>query len=413
MKKFVLILAAAVAALTISSCKKDNGTKTVTVTVSVDESAVEAGITKPDSYVITVTNNSTTTAVTANTENGKAEFPGLVPGIYSVAANAVVVTDGRQYVFTGTEASVDATVDAAVTVKVSAAKESALVFKEIYYTGCKIGEGEYDTYFRDQFWEVYNNSSETVYADGLCITCLGNNYASWDWSTIYEYDIPNPEKYVFVKTVWQIPGTGNQYPIKPGESIVIAQWGTDHTAATLGTSNSINLSGADFEAILGESTLWNGTVITDNKAINMDRVIESGYAMPQWLVSVGDDAIVLFKPSQALVNENFIASTNGGYTDAREILRSDILDAVQWRTNEEDGLKEGGLFLPSDIDAGFKFLGSSYTGESFSRKVAYTREDGTVVYQDTNNSTNDFEKNTKPQVRRNGAGVPSWNTWAK
>ncbi len=109
MKRFVLILAAAVAALTISSCKKDNGTKTVTVTVSVDESAVEAGIAKPDSYVITVTNNSTTTAVTANTENGKAEFSGLVPGIYSVAANAVVVTDGRQYVFTGTEASVDAT----------------------------------------------------------------------------------------------------------------------------------------------------------------------------------------------------------------------------------------------------------------------------------------------------------------
>ncbi len=86
MKRFVLILAAAVAALTISSCKKDNGTKTVTVTVSVDESAVEAGIAKPDSYVITVTNNSTTTAVTANTENGKAEFSGLVPGIYSVAA---------------------------------------------------------------------------------------------------------------------------------------------------------------------------------------------------------------------------------------------------------------------------------------------------------------------------------------
>ena len=216
MKRFVLILAAAVAALTISSCKKDNGTKTVTVTVSVDESAVEAGIAKPDSYVITVTNNSTTTAVTANTENGKAEFSGLVPGIYSVAANAVVVTDGRQYVFTGTEASVDATADATVTIKVSAAKESALVFKEIYYTGCKIGEGEYDTYFRDQFWEVYNNSAETVYADGLCITTLSNNYASWDWSTIYEYDIPNPEKYVFVKTVWQIPGTGNQYPIKPG-----------------------------------------------------------------------------------------------------------------------------------------------------------------------------------------------------
>ncbi len=412
MKKILLILAVLATAAAFSSCKKD-GTKTVLINVTVDESSLDQGLVKPDSYKVTVTNTATTTAVTANTENGKASFVELVPGIYSVEVNAVVVSDGRQYVYSGSQASVNATDDANVAVAVTASKESALVFKEIYYCGCKIGAGDYDTYFRDQFWEIYNNSTETVYADGLCLTSLSNNYASYDFSTIYKYDIAEPEKYLFVKTVWQIPGNGTQYPVKPGESIVVAQWATDHTAEKLGKSGSINLTGADFEAILGETTLFNGVVITDNPAINMSRVIETGYAMPQWLVSVGDDAIVLFKPSKPLVNENFIASTNGGYTDAREILRSDVLDAVQWRTNQEDGLKDGGLFLPKEIDAGFQFLGASYVGKSLSRKVAYTREDGTVVYQDTNNNTNDFEINNKPVVRRNGAGVPSWNTWTK
>ena len=411
MKKFVLILAALCAAAAFSSCTKE-GTKTVVINVTVDETSLDAGIVKPDSYNVTLTNNATTTAVSAQTENGKVSFAEVLPGIYTVEVNAVVVSEGRQYVYTGSQSSVNATDDANVTVSVTATKESALIFKEVYYSGCKIGAGEWDTYFRDQFWEIYNNSAETVYADGLCLTALSNNYASYDFSTIYEYDIPNPEKYLFVKTVWQIPGTGTQYPIKPGESIVVAQWATDHTAESLGKSGSINLAGADFEAIMGERTIGSLT-ITDNPAINMDRVVESGYAMPQWLVSVGDDAIVLFKPSQTLANENFIACTNGGFTAAREILRSDVLDAVQWRTNQEDGLKDGGLFLPKEIDAGFQFLGASYVGKSLSRKVAYTREDGTVVYQDTNNATNDFEINNKPVVRRNGAGVPSWNTWSK
>ena len=414
MKRILFFLAAIGAAVAISSCNGNNGLKTVDITVTVDESGIEADVAKPDSYTVTATNTATTTAVTAKTENGKATFTGLVPGIYSVGVDAVTVSEGRQYVFTGSEGSVNATASTAVTVKVSAAKESALVLKELYYTGCKNGEGEWDTYFRDQFWEIYNNSTETVYADGLCLTALSNTYSSYDFSVFYEYDIANPEKYLFVKTVWQIPGSGTQYPVKPGESIVVAQWATNHTSDNLGTANSVDLTGADFEAILGETTLWNGTVITDNPAINMSRVVESGYATPQWLISVGDDALVLFKPSQPLVNENFVVCTNYEYApDAREILRSDVLDIVQWRTNEADGLKAGGLFAPKEFDAGFVFLGSTYNGKSVSRKPAYTREDGTVVYQDTNNSTNDFVINDKAVVRRDGAKVASWNTWAK
>ena len=80
-----------------------------------------------------------------------------------------------------------------MTVKVDAVKEAALVFKEIYYTGVK------DFYFRDQFYEIYNNSTEVVYADSLCIA--ETIFASYDKSIIYEWPIENADQYVFVKVV--------------------------------------------------------------------------------------------------------------------------------------------------------------------------------------------------------------------
>jgi hypothetical protein len=65
MKKILLILAVLATAAAFSSCKKD-GTKTVLINVTVDESSLDQGLVKPDSYKVTVTNTATTTAVTAN-----------------------------------------------------------------------------------------------------------------------------------------------------------------------------------------------------------------------------------------------------------------------------------------------------------------------------------------------------------
>lgn len=67
--------------------------------------------------------------------------------------------------------------------------------------------------------------------------------------------------------------------------------------------------------------------------------------------------------------------------------------------------------IPMNLDAGYVSCSANYCNESIVRKVAETKEDGRVVYQDTNNSLSDFEVSTEPQIRRGGAGTPSWNTW--
>ena len=391
------------AVLAMVGCQK-TGTKTISINVKVDETKIAAaGIPSPESYEVKISNFATGSVIETTTENGLATATGIVPGVYTVTVSGSQNQGGFIYTIAGSESNVSLIADGAeVVVKVDAVKEAALVFKEIYYTGVK------DFYFRDQFYEIYNNSTEVVYADNLCIA--ETIFASYDKSIIYEWPIENADQYVFVKVVWQIQGDGHSYPIKPGESFVISQWATNHKAESLSKGVSpVDLTGAEFEAIEKESTAPSGLVLTDNPAINMKKVIQAGYAMPQWLTSVSGSQYIIFKPSKPLKNEDFITATNADYNGVgREVLISDVIDAVQ-TVSDETGMNV--LGLPKVLDAGAIWCSGQYVGESIARKIKETRPDGTKVYQDSNNTTNDFEVKKDPQVRRYDAKVPSWNTW--
>lgn len=391
------------AALAAAGCQK-TATKPISINVKVDETNIAAaGIKSPESYDVTISNFATGTAIEAKTENGLATATGIVPGVYTVTVSATQNEGGFTYTIAGSESNVSLITDGAeVVVRVDAVKEAALVFKEIYYTGVK------DFYFRDQFYEIYNNSTEVVYADSLCIA--ETVFASYDKSIIYEWPIENADQYVFAKVVWQIQGDGHTYPIKPGESFVISQWATNHKAESLSKGVSpVDLTGAEFEAIEKETT-FNGLTLTDNPAINMKKVIQAGFAMPQWLTSVSGSQYIIFKPSKPLKNEDFLSAKNAdnSLAVAREIPISCIIDAVQ-TVSDETGMNV--LGLPKVLDAGAIWCSGQYVGESIARKIKETRPDGTKVYQDSNNTTNDFEVKKDPQVRRYDAKVPSWNTW--
>ena len=392
------------AVLAMVGCQK-TGTKTISINVKVDETKlVAAGIPSPESYGVKISNFATGSVIETTTENGIATAVGIIPGVYTVTVSASQNQGGFTYTIAGSESNVSLIADGAeVVVNVDAVKEAALVFKEIYYTGVDPA----NFYFRDQFYEIYNNSTEVVYADGLCIA--ETVFANYDKSIIYEWPIENADQYVFARVIWQLPGDGTTYPVQPGESFVIAQWATNHKAENLSKGLSpVDLIGAEFEAIEKETT-FNGILLTDNPAINMKKVVQAGYAMPQWLTSTDGSRYVLFKPSKPLKNEDFITATNADYQGtAREIAISDVIDAVQ-AVNNESGMSV--LGLPTALDAGAIWCSGSYVGESIARKIKETRPDGTKVYQDTNNTSNDFEVKKDPQLRRYGAKVPSWNTW--
>ena len=50
-------------------------------------------------------------------------------------------------------------------IEVQGLKVSPLIFKEIYYCGSRPEKG--GVYFRDQFYEIYNNSADILYLDGI------------------------------------------------------------------------------------------------------------------------------------------------------------------------------------------------------------------------------------------------------
>jgi len=399
MKK-IITAAALVALAALTGCKHEP--TSVNVLVTIDQSGLAEEVPIPDSYTITVTNTGTSEVFSAESENFSASFE-LSAGIYSVLAEGSSAKDGNAYIISGTERVTvvlsDGDVEAAV--KVSAAKSAALIFKEVYYTG----QGNY--YFRDQYYEIYNNSNQTVYADNLCIAAP--EMYSYDGTPI-EYDIENASDYVFAQQVWQIPGNGTTYPVAPGESIVVAQWATDHSTEELGGSLGKDLTGAEFEAIEGESTLWNGTVITDNPAVNM-RSYAAAYSMPQWLTAVGGHGLILFFPPEGMdpASLTYEVGSDSPYSAALAIPVSCIVDGINTVENEAVSSMQN---VPSSVDAGYIFCSGIYTNESIVRKIAETK-DGHPVYKDTNNTSADFEVSTEPKIRRNGEGVPSWNTWNK
>lgn len=413
MKRFFMACICAVAAL--AACDPENGVTTVSANVTIDESGLEENV-SAESYEVVFTNTANGNVTTASSENGIATAK-VVPGVYTILVRGKVSGD-FSYIITGAQKNVTIITDGTeVTIKVKAAKESQLIIKETYYTGSTFKTGEVDengvesesTYFRDQFHEIYNNSNEVAYADGLCIAYTV--FADYTYTKFYTYEGYSADEYVFVQHIWQVPGDGTEYPIQPGESIIIAQWATNHKADALTKGYSpVDLSGAEFEAIEGPKELWNAT-ITDGPAVDLVFAVDAkGFGLQQWMVPTGGANLIIFKPSSPLRTSGFIQAKEEptANSQAIEIKIADVLDAVQ---SIDDETRIQTLGMPASLDAGYIWCDGTYVGQSISRVQAGKLNNGRPKYLDTNDTCTDFEKQVLPMIRRNGAGVPAWNTW--
>ena len=87
-----------------------------------------------------------------------------------------------------------------------------------------------------------------------------------------------------------------------------------------------------------------------------------------------------------------------------------IYDAVECIPTSSDlNMKR----VPGILDSGAATVDGYYNGKSISRKVIDYREDGSPIFQDTNNSTADFEVCDAPMIRRHNVKRPAWSPWAE
>ncbi|OQX84569.1 hypothetical protein B6D60_09070 [candidate division KSB1 bacterium 4484_87] len=126
---------------------------------------------------------------------------------------------------------------------------AGLKINEIYYAGPVNNE----FYFYDQFIELYNSGADTVYLDGtIFIRGGGYNLAGkdndGDGAIDYFYfdtsDGTEHRCFVYAFKLPGIPGVSKNYPVAPGEFVVVASDAIDHREII---STSIDLSNADYE----------------------------------------------------------------------------------------------------------------------------------------------------------------------
>lgn len=455
-----LFLFLCIALVAVSSCRKNDlgGTaKPVALTVRLQYGDDVASLNLPkENAVVKITNttSSNTNQATTNQE-GVASFTSIPPGTYTIIASITIpaatysslsgTTVEEDVVFNGNLTAQSVVQDNnELVIQLSAGRLGDWVFKQIYYAGSNVSSG---ASFRDQFVEIYNNSNQVLYADSLCfgqVYGVNNttvNYPNhgyqasnqYDWSQSVGMSVSGAnENYVYLRSLYMIPGTGTQYPVEPGKSIIIAQTALDHTSPYTmndgqqqGITNpalTVNLANADFETYLVDYKRANYVPPAsnptaqfspykwdlNNPAVTNVEVIYLNSGNDMILDNLGRDAFVIFKPGKdprtfpkfpepTVLPADITATTERFY----QIPDSLVVDAVELqRTVETQRVPKR---LQNKLDAGPTHVtGGQYTSQSLVRRTARTVGSRRVL-RDTNNSANDFFTKQKADPSKSDA----------
>jgi hypothetical protein len=419
MKRFILYITALAVMIAMAACSSfkdaDDASDVQYMSVDLKTTSALTTLSTLDGLTVKFDNYTDDIHYTRTMQGTEMNVTGIIPGIYTVTISGDVTdANGVEYYING--GVVNQPIypgSATVNISVNGLKISPLIFKEIYYAGSKTATKA--NYFRDQFYEIYNNSTKTLYLDGIYFSDI---YPTIATTTLPTWPTEDGSNYCYGSRVWKFPGTGKQYPLAPGESCVISQFAANHQLAIYNPNSPVDCSSSEFEFNM------NNKNFPDQPAVDMTHVFYNGKAamgtVPQYLTSVMGGAYVIFQVPEGEtwdpVNDPTMRTKDLGKSSATlyaKIPIKYVLDAVECGQN---ATMITGKRLPQVLDAGMTYVGSTYCGLGVARKQAtddsgnvLVREDGTLMFQDTNNSSDDFERGVVPQLRRYGTKMPSWN----
>lgn len=429
--QYILILFS----LIVFACKKAGQPELHPLEISVELSYASAEIAQKlplkDVKVKFTNINTTATLELVPAADGKIDIKALPPGVYNISAS-IDFSPETYTALTGKPTEKKVSFNASmknrkinvnnaesIHLKLLSGSIGPWVIKQIYYAGSNTTLG---ALFRDQFIEFYNNSDSVLYADSLYFSEItgrqsytnntyhilgkeGDYQMDWTKAPNMPTNIDPNNDYVYAKALWMIPGTGKQYPVQPGKSIVVAQTALNHKAPFIGTdgktitvrdpSLTIDLSNADFEAYYAPFVAKPIASDIDNPNVpNIDVISYNGADMV--FDSPGRTAFVIFKVDATQNVKQWpqyyypqIAPPAANADKFYQIPIKYIIDGVEIQPTTASSRvpKKLGAF----IDAGFTFVpNSSYSSQSVIRKTEGT-ENGRIILKDTNNSSEDFD----------------------
>jgi len=345
---------------------------------------------------VTLTNQLSSYTIEATTDkSGKVQFLSLEPGFYSVTVSHSINSGGKTYSYNGMK-NIKVFGDLTDMISVTKGVSGSFVIKEIYYSGSITPAGK--IYYADQYLEIFNNTSEIQYADGISVLI---HEASNTGANVWE----NMKDTIVAETIWSIPGNGTQFPVAPGKSIVIAQDGINHKDDPNGNPLSpVNLGNADFEfyAYKDKTTDVDSPTVPNmledysgNEIVKeVTYVVGGGSAIAIARLPGNNDEERKAYIKKHLVAKSFVTGSNVLYFG--KVANKYIIDAVETVKDEAHAIYK--RFTP-ELDAGYTYVASgSRSGKCVRRKIKETVA-GRVIYQDTNNSTNDFLKDVAPKPK--------------
>ena len=429
--RIALLLTMAIAAL-FAACSENDAPEvsnaSVKVSVKIDKTFEKA---KAQKVAITLRNTNTGKETAYETTlNGTVELPNLPVDMYDIMATYTL--PAKEYTeITGEKSNEDVLFSAAATgIQLQPSKQTSVnlelttsttddfVLKTLYYAGSdnKKAAGEHDC-----FVEIYNNTSRTLYADSLCFALTTMNrygYLSdgnwhrlatpkkfyftskgtYDWSKSEGMvDAANAnDKYVYGDIVLMVPGSGKDYPIKPGESFIIAPFAQNYKQPFTKENgkqvtpewpdSTLDLSKAEFDVVYPKNEEL------DNKdAANMV-IIEKGNHRFMRFSRNGKQGYVIFRHPSPSKLPRYLRPyrdlKNSDGTVFMQIPINCIIDAVEVINPNADGYVSPKAF-PKQLDASYAYSKPDYSFRCISRKVSRVNE-GRRILQDLNNSALDF-----------------------
>ena len=211
------------------------------LTIEDDSDSISSTIPVPGVEVkLTTTNYNLPPYYDITDSNGIAHFEGLPFAYYKAEAYSIIkptpfteveVVGAKVLELTADSLGGELSYRDSVTMLQS---QRGLCINEIYTCGPKNNI----FYFYDQFFELYNAMSDTAYLDGMLFLRLSKTELFADTlSVIYIYQFPGT------------PLTGREYPIEPGEFVVLAGLAMDHNLIGPIRGKTIDLSNADWEFV--------------------------------------------------------------------------------------------------------------------------------------------------------------------
>lgn len=393
MKKICYLLPLLAMFIGFASCDNNDGPSAKhTVTVNVKLPSEVSSFSDVTSMAVTVFNTVTSQESVAQVVDGTATVT-LTPGTY----NFTVSGETADFNLNGVQTGVDVFADKTVEIDLIATVGSTLVFKEVYFSGVP------DFYFQDAFYEIYNNTDEVQYLDGIIMGVVdyGMAVGTWNkdqasvWMTNGKY---TNGKYPLTSHVQCFPGDGTQFPIQPRTSIVVASNPINHSARELSegdVQSPVNLENADWQLYADNAFpadtriegIPNMTLLWKNFGREMMPATE-GQAIVIARLKDGQS------PVDYAADPTSVVPLPGGTTNCFVIPADCILDAIDivpadaaCHYKHIEAKDDAGMVWYTGADG---VSNGDYSGKSLRRKVAGFTAAGKAILKDTNNSSNDF-----------------------